>query len=100
MYDLSSAILFYRRVHQLGGNCAASAQDKVKEMTKIQGLQLLEIGSIKNILEDTEFEPFIKRYPAFHKKLMKKIAEKSMVCDYLESCLAYLEVNQRQLALN
>jgi len=24
-------------------------------MTKIQGLQLLEIGSIKNILEDTEF---------------------------------------------
>jgi len=59
-------------------------------MTKIQGLQLLKIGSVKNILEDTEFEPFIKRYPAFHKKLMKRISDKQIFSDYLESCLAYL----------
>lgn len=69
-------------------------------MTKIQGLQLLKIGSVKNILEDTEFEPFIKRYPAFHKKLMKRISDKQIFSDYLESCLAYLQVNQRQLSLN
>jgi Tfp pilus assembly protein PilF len=31
--------------------------------------------------------------------LIKKINEKKSICDYLESCLAYLEVNQRQLAL-
>ena len=51
--DLKSASLFYRRTHQL--NNSPSALEKVKNIAKIQGLQLLSIGSAKNILEDTEF---------------------------------------------
>lgn len=51
--DLSSASLFYRRVHQL--NKSPSALEKVKAISKIQGLQLLSIGCVKNILEDSEF---------------------------------------------
>ena len=98
LMDLSSAVTFYRRVHQLNGSF--QAHEKVKTLTKIQGLQLLEVGSVKNILEDTEFEPFVKRYPAFHRKLVKKAGEKPVVSDYLMTCLAYLEVNQRQLALS
>lgn len=68
-------------------------------LTKIQGLQLLSIGSSKNILEDTEFESFIKRYPIFHKKMLKKASENAILGDYLLTCLAFLEVNQRQMAL-
>ena len=98
MMDLSSAVTFHRRVYHLNGSF--QAQEKVKSLTKIQGLQMLQVGSVKNIVEDTEFEPFIKRYPAFHKVLVKKAAKTPVVSDYLMTCLAYLEVNQRQLALN
>ena len=31
---------------------------------------MLSIGSSKNILHDTEFTVFIKRYPFFHKKVV------------------------------
>ena len=68
-------------------------------MSKIQGLQLLSIGCVKNILENTSFDTFTKRYPQFHRKLMKKVSERPLYGDYLESALAYLEVNQRELAL-
>jgi hypothetical protein len=58
------------------------------------------LGSTKNILADSEFESFINRYPTFHKRMLRKLEEKRTVADYLESCLAYLEVNQRQFALS
>lgn len=96
--DIASAILFYRRVNQLSTN--STAQEKVKFLSKVQGLQLLALGSTKNILADSEFESFINRYPAFHKRLLRKLEEKKTVADYLEGCLAYLEVNQRQFALS
>ena len=51
MMDLTSASLFYRRTHQL--NKSPTALEKVKSISKIQGLQLLSIGCAKNILEDT-----------------------------------------------
>jgi hypothetical protein len=95
--DISSAILFYRRVHQLNGN--SNALEKVRFLSKVQGLQLLELGCAKNILADSEFELFARRYPAFHRRMLRKLAERRTIADYLESCLAYLEVNQRQLAL-
>lgn len=57
------------------------------------------MGSAKNILADSEFESFTRRYPAFHRRMLRKLTEKRPIADYLESCLAYLEVNQRQLAL-
>ena len=93
MLDLSSASLFYRRTHQL--NNSSQALEKVKTIAKIQGLQRLEIGSAKNILEDTDFTSFSKRYSQFHKKIMKKVSEKPLFCDYLQSAMAYLEMNQR-----
>ena len=96
--DFSSATLFYRRVHQL--NNSSLAFQKVKYFAKVKGLQLLEIGSVKNILEDTQFQVFKKRYTTFHKRLFKKVAEKALYRQYLHSALAYLEVNHRQLALN
>lgn len=46
--DLSSASLFYRRAHHL--NNSALALEKLKLIAKIQGIQLLELGSVKNIL--------------------------------------------------
>ena len=58
------------------------------------------MGSTKNILEDTPFENFFKRYPAFHQKLLKATTEKKLYSDQLLSCLAYLEVNYRQMALD
>jgi hypothetical protein len=88
MMDLTSASLFYRRTHQL--NNSSAALEKVKNIAKIQGLQLLSIGSVKNILDDSEFEVFVKRYPQFHKKIMKKIADRPIFSDYLESAMAYL----------
>lgn len=48
VYDFSSASLFYRRVHQL--NSSSLAYQKVKYFAKVKGLQLLEVGSAKNIL--------------------------------------------------
>lgn len=96
--DIASAILFYRRANQLA--TSSTAQEKVKFLSKVKGLQLLALGSTKNILADSEFESFINRYPAFHKHMLKKLEEKRTVADYLESCLAYLEVNQRQFALS
>lgn len=81
MYDVSSAILFYRRTFEL--NKSSQALERGKFLSKVQGLQLLEIGSIKNILEDTEFVTFFKRYPAFHKRMMKKLTEKKTIGDYL-----------------
>jgi hypothetical protein len=96
--DIASAVLFYRRANQLAPN--STAQEKVKFLSKVQGLQLLALGSAKNILADSEFESFSIRYPAFHRRMLKKLEEKRTVADYLESCLAYLEVNQRQLALS
>lgn len=68
-------------------------------LSKAQGLQLLELGSVRNILAESEFECFTKRYPAFHRRLLRKATEKRAIADYLSSCLAFLEVNQRQLAL-
>lgn len=50
----------------------------------------MQVGAVKNILEDTEFPLFAKGYPNFHRKLMKKIEEKPLFCDYLESALAFL----------
>ncbi len=96
--DIASAVLFYRRANQLTPN--STAHEKVKFLSKVQGLQLLALGSVKNILADSEFEAFVNRYPTFHRRMLKKLEEKRTVADYLESCLAYLEVNQRQLALS
>lgn len=71
MHDVSSAILFYKRAHQLAG--AANFLEKTRTLSRIEGIQLLSIGSAKNILLDTTFEPFVKRYPAFHRKLIEKV---------------------------
>ena len=55
---------------------------------------MLSIGSAKNILYDTEFGPFIKRYPSFHKKIYEKAKAQKIELnhfnEYLLSCLAYL----------
>lgn len=42
---------------------------------------------------------FSKRYPQFHRRLVKRVSERPLFGDYLESALAYLEVNQREFAL-
>ena len=65
---------------------------------------MLSIGSAKNILLETDFEVFIKRYPIFHRKMFTKANENykdaSHLSEHLASCLAYLEVNQRKSALD
>ncbi len=51
IYDISTAVLFYRRAHQI--KPTPQNKEKIKLLMKIRGLQLLETGSGKNILEDT-----------------------------------------------
>lgn len=102
MLDHSSAILFYKRSLQLLPR--PDIKEKVQKLTLVKGLELLETGSAKNILLDTSFEVFIKRYPFLHRRMLNKAnecwKESSHLSEHLTSCLAYLEVNQRKLALD
>ena len=49
--DVSSAILFYRRALHLKPKNSIQIKEKLKDMVKIKGLQLLEMGGCKNILD-------------------------------------------------
>lgn len=51
--DLSTAILFYKRSQQI--NAKDNIKNKIQALSLIKGLELLAIGSSKNILLDTEF---------------------------------------------
>lgn len=68
--DVSTATLFYKRSLQILPR--PDIKEKVQSLTLIKGLELLTIGSSKNILLDTEFNVFMKRYPIFHKKMLSK----------------------------
>lgn len=68
--DVSTAVLFYKRSLQIVPR--PDIKEKVQNLTLVKGLQMLSAGSSKNILYETEFPIFIKRYPAFHKKMLAK----------------------------
>jgi hypothetical protein len=51
MMDLSTAILFYKRSLQTVPR--HDIKEKIQNLTLIKGMQMLAVGSAKNILHDT-----------------------------------------------
>lgn len=68
MMDSSTALLFYKRSMQLLPK--QEIKEKIQNLSLIKGLEMISVGSSKNILLDTEFNVFCKRYPIFHKKIL------------------------------
>jgi hypothetical protein len=49
--DVSTAVLFYKRSLQIVPR--QDIKEKIQNLTLVKGLQMLEVGSVKNILQDS-----------------------------------------------
>ena len=97
LMDLSTALSLLKRADFLESRM--EIKEKINRIAIIQGMQLIQMGNARNILIDTSHETFIKRYPVFHKKMLRKAELNGTYSDKLYACLSYLEVNYRKMAI-